>query len=320
MDTLEALPADHELIAFTGKGGVGKTTCAGATAIRLAETGERTLLLSTDRSPSLSDILGLDVSGELTAVPDVAGLDAVEMDYDVVAERWKEQYGEEVYAVVSSFMPVDRWVVDYFAEAPGISTQFALSYLLEFLEGDTYDRIVWDTAPAGATIGLIELEEKLYAHLGEAPKFYAKLRAAVSRDVSMDPGELLAEWRELAQDCLDMVQSDRTTFVVVSNPESLAVKETERIIADLHERDISVGAVVANGLLSEFCDCEFHRDRVAVQKEHLDELETAYGDEPGLVTVPQLPTDVEGIESLHTIGTALFDRGTAEIEGNVQSR
>jgi arsenite-transporting ATPase len=315
MDTLDALAADHELIAFTGKGGVGKTTSAAATAVRLAEQGERTLLLSTDRSPSLSDVLGLDVYGELTSVPEVDGLEAIEMDYEMVAERWKEQYGEEVYAVVSSFMPVDRWVVDYFAEAPGISTQFALSYLLEFFEGETYDRIVWDTAPAGSTIGLIELEEKLYAHLGQAPKFYAKLRAAMNRDVSMDPGELLAEWRALAQDCLAMVQSDRTTFVVVTNPEALAVKETERITTELAGKEISVGAIVVNGILSEsLCDCDFHRDRVAMQAEHLAELEAAYGEEPGLVSIPQLSTEVEGVESLRTVGTYLFDRETAELD------
>lgn len=315
MDTLDALAADHELIAFTGKGGVGKTTSAAATAVRLAEQGERTLLLSTDRSPSLSDVLGLDVYGELTSVPEVDGLDAIEMDYEMVAERWKEKYGEEVFTVVSSFMPVDRWVVDYFAEAPGISTQFALSYLLEFFEGDTYDRIVWDTAPAGSTIGLIELEEKLYAHLGQAPKFYAKLRAAMNRDVSMDPGELLAEWRELAQDCLAMVQSDRTSFVVVTNPEALAVKETERITRELAGKEISVGAIVVNGILSEsLCDCEFHRDRVAMQAGHLDELEAAYGEEPGLVSIPQLSTEVEGVESLRTVGTYLFDRETAELD------
>ncbi|AOW80001.1 arsenic ABC transporter ATPase [Halodesulfurarchaeum formicicum] len=307
MESLSPLVESHDLIAFTGKGGVGKTTSAAATAVHLAEQGERTLLLSTDRSPSLSDILGTDVGGEVTAVPGVENLDAIEMDFDTVAERWKEAYGEEVYAVVSSFMPVDRWVIDYFAEAPGIATQFALSYLLEFYEGDTYDRIVWDTAPAGATIGLIELEEKLYEHLGTAPKFYAKLRAAISRDTKADPSKLLDEWRELAQDCLAMVQSDRTTFLVVTNPEKLAVDETQRITAELEDRGIAVGGIVANGLLSEsLCDCSFHQDRVTMQREHLAELESVYSQDPGLVSVPQFSTEVAGVESLREVGTHLF--------------
>ncbi|MDZ7850674.1 MAG: ArsA family ATPase [Halodesulfurarchaeum sp.] len=312
MNSLAALAGDSRLLAFTGKGGVGKTTSSAATAIHFAERGERTLLLSTDRSPSLSDVLGFDVYGELTPVPGVDELDAMELDFDAVAERWKAEFGEEMYAVVSSFMPVDRWVIDYFAEAPGIATQFALSYLLELFEGETYDRIVWDTAPAGATIGLIELEEELYAHLGDAPRFYAKLRAAVSRDVSHDPSALLEEWRGLAKDCLEMVRDERTSFVVVTNPESLAVAETARIVAELERREISVDAVVANRLLTaDVCDCEYHRERVAMQAEHLAELEAEYGDQPGLVTVPQLSTAVDGLDSLRSVGAMLFDRKDA---------
>ncbi|MFP4530094.1 MAG: ArsA family ATPase [Halodesulfurarchaeum sp.] len=308
MDSLATLVDGTRLLAFTGKGGVGKTTSSAATAIHFADRGERTLLLSTDRSPSLSDVLGIDVYGELTPVPGVEGLDAMELDFDAVAERWKDEFGEEMYAVVSSFMPVDRWVIDYFAEAPGIATQFALSYLLEFFEGDTYDRIVWDTAPAGATIGLIELEEELYAHLGDAPRFYAKLRAAVKRDVSHDPSALLDEWRGLAKDCLGMVRDEQTSFIVVTNPESLAVAETARIVDELERREISVDAVVANRLLSaDVCDCAYHRERVAMQAEHLAELEDEYGEEPGLVEVPQLSTEVDGIESLRSIGRALFE-------------
>ncbi|MFB6085211.1 MAG: ArsA family ATPase [Halodesulfurarchaeum sp.] len=316
MNTLESLIGDARLLGFTGKGGVGKTTSSAATAIRFADRGERTLLLSTDRSPSLSDVLGVDVEGELTSVPGVEGLDAIELDYDAVAERWKAEFGEEMYAVVSSFMPVDRWVIDYFAEAPGIATQFALSYLLEYVEGETYDRIVWDTAPAGATIGLIELEEELYAHLGEAPRFYAKLRAAVKRDVAHDPSALLEEWRQLARDCLEMVRAERTGFVVVTNPESLAVAETARIVEELERRDIAVDAIVANRVLTEHvCDCEFHRERVDMQAEHLSELEDEYEADPGLVTVPQLATEVDGIESLRTIGDVLFDRSGGRHQG-----
>jgi len=318
MDTLESLVGDAELLAFTGKGGVGKTTTAAATAMRFAERGDRTLLLSTDRSPSLSDVLGIDVYGNRTSVPDVPGLDALELDFDGIADRWKAEFGEEVYSVISSFMPVDRWVIDYFAEAPGIATQFALSYLLEYYEGDTYDRIVWDTAPAGATIGLIELEEKLYSHLGEAPKFYAKLRAAINRDVSEDPSKLLDEWRQLAQDCLSMVRADTTAFVIVTNPETLAVKETARIAEKLLDRQINVGAVVANRVLeASICECDFHQDRVQMQARHLEELEEAYSQNPGLVTVPHLASEVDGIDTLASIGDQLFDGESAVLEETV---
>ncbi|MFW5965808.1 MAG: ArsA family ATPase [Halodesulfurarchaeum sp.] len=316
MDSLREVTDAHRLIAFTGKGGVGKTSASAATAVELADRGERTLLLSTDRSPSLSDVLDTDVYGEVTSVPDVDGLEAIELDYDAVARRWKKRYGEDVYAVVSSFMPVDRWVIDYFAEAPGIATQFALSFLLEFFEAETYDRIVWDTAPAGATIGLIELEEKLYGHLGDAPKFYAKLRAALKRDVAADPAELLEEWRDLAQDCLAMVRSPQSTFVVVTNPESLAVRETGRITEELNRREIDVGAVIANSVLERsVCDCEYHEERIEMQAEHLRSLAEAYAESPGLLVVPQLRTEVAGLSSIRSVGEVLFDPDAEPLDG-----
>ncbi|MFB6114128.1 MAG: ArsA family ATPase [Halodesulfurarchaeum sp.] len=295
------------IVAFTGKGGVGKTTCSAATAIHFAERGERTILVSTDRSPSLSDVLQTDVYGEITDIEEVPGLAAIELDYDAIADRWKDRYGEEVYTVISSFVPVDRWVIEYIAEAPGIAMEFALSYLLDFYEDDTYDRIVWDTAPAGGTIGLIELEEKLYSHLGQAPRFYAKLRAAMNRDVTEDPNALLEDWRNLAKDCLEMIRAEDTSFVVVTIPEALGVHETDRIIETLRDRGISVTAVVANNVVTEdVCDCSYHRERSSMHASYLEELEDTYGQSPGLITVPQLPTEVAGIESLRTIESYLF--------------
>lgn len=304
------------IVGFTGKGGVGKTTCSAATAIHFADRGERTLLVSTDRSPSLSDVLDTDVYGEITPVPGVKGLDAIELDFDAIADRWKERYGEEVYTVISSFMPVDRWVIDYIADAPGIATEFALSYLLDFYREETYDRIVWDTAPAGGTIGLIELEERLYSHLGRAPRFYAKLRSSLRDDVSLDPSELLDDWRQLAGDCLDMVRAEDTGFVVVTIPETLGVRETERIVSELEEKSISVIAIVANNVITEeICDCPYHRERAAMHETHLRELEGAYGDEPGLVPIAQLPTEVAGIASLREIEQRLFSDGNRSVEG-----
>lgn len=308
MNTLSFLDGgDPRIVAFTGKGGVGKTTTSTATAIHFAEAGERTLLISTDRSPSLSDVLMTDVYGEITPVPDVHRLDAIELDFDAIADRWRDRYGEEVYSLISSFMPIERWVIDYIAEAPGITMEFALSYLLDLYRDDTYDRIVWDTAPAGGTIALIELQEKLYSHLGEAPKFYAKLRSALKRDVSHDPRKLLDEWRDLSRDCLEMVRSDDTTFVVVTIPEELGVRETERVMQELENKSLSVAAVVVNGVVTEdICDCEYHQERAAMHARYVEELDEAYGSDPGIVAIPQLSTQVAGVESLQTIESGLF--------------
>lgn len=311
MVSLCDLEGGPRMVAFTGKGGVGKTTCSAATAAHFARTGQRTLLLSTDRSPSLSDILESDVFGEITPVEGIENLDAVEMDYELLREEWKETYGEDVYRVFSSFLGVGREVIDYAAKAPGIVDEFVTSYLLDRFEGDVYDRIVWDTAPAGSTISLLELQEEFYDHLGTAPKIYADLRSLARGEVKKRPAELFAEWRELSADCLDMIRGEETTFVVVTIPEGLGVNETARIVADLEEHDVGVRRIVANMVLEDVAetDCEHHRERAEMHAEYLEVLEDRYAGEYGVVTVPQLPREVKGLEAIETVADTLFDAG-----------
>ncbi len=298
---------EPRIVAFTGKGGVGKTTCATAAAVHFARAGERVLLLSTDRSPSLSDILGTDVYGDVTPVEEVPGLDAVEMDYDAIAERWKDRYGEEVYRVVSTFVPVGREVIDYVANAPGIPQEFAMSYILDYYVAGEYDRVVWDTAPAGSTVSLLELQEQFYAHLGQAPKFYAELRSVLKGDAGPRPSQLLAEWRELSADCLEMVRADDTYFVVVTIPETLGVRETDRVVEDLTSHGINVEGVVVNHVATaDTCDCAFHRERADMHAEHIETLESRYADDPGLAVVPQLASEVQGVAAIERVAETLF--------------
>lgn len=297
------------LVAFTGKGGVGKTTCSAAAAVAYATKGERTLLLTTDRSPSLSDIFELDVSGEPTPHPEVDGLDILEMDYEMIVERWKDAYGEEVYHLFSSFLDVDREVIDYVAEAPGIPEEYVMGILLDFYEDDQYDRIVWDTAPAGSTLSLLELQKRFYSHLGQAPSIYADIRSAMRREAGERPSKLLEQWRKLAKDTLEMVQAPDATFVVVTIPEGLAVEETRRIIDELTKHEVDIGAIVVNNVLEEeaTADSSFHEDRSAMQQTYLEEIDERWGDDPGVILVPQLASEVKGLDAIRQITRELMD-------------
>ncbi|RLE48076.1 MAG: ATPase, partial [Candidatus Methanomethylicota archaeon] len=139
------------IISFWGKGGVGKTTCAASTAVKLASNGLKTLLVSSDPMPSLSDILELSSSNTLQDLP----LHVLELSEDKVIEMWKREYGDEVYQVISAFLPVDKSIIDYVAGAPGIADEFCLAYVMKLQREGAYDYIVWDTAPAGGTLKLL---------------------------------------------------------------------------------------------------------------------------------------------------------------------
>ncbi len=299
-----------KIIIFCGKGGVGKTTCATATALHFARLGFKTLLVSTDPAPSLSDILEENVRGKVTTVEITKNLDAVELDYNIVLENWKEEFGPEVYNVISSFLPVGKEIIDYVAGAPGIDEEYALAYIYEFYRSGKYDVIVWDTAPAGGTLTLLKLQEKFYRHLGEAAALYMKLKEALAKlsgGHEKNPLTLINRWCELAENILNMVKDEKTRAIVVTIPEALGVEQTERIITELRAFGIHISAVLVNYIISEeICKCEFHRQRAKMQHKYLDILKSEYGDKLSLSILPQFAEEIKGIRSIEKIEKLLF--------------
>jgi arsenite-transporting ATPase len=296
---------------FTGKGGVGKTTASSSTAVYFAQSGLRTLLISTDPAPSLSDMFDRNVNGVITPIESVPGLSVVELDYDLIVELWKEKYGEEVYSVASSFLPVDRDIIDYVAGAPGMDQEFALGYLLDLHKSGDYDIIIWDTAPAGGTLSLLNLQETLYSHLGEAAKMYMRVKKALEAlsqgRAKEDPLTMIAKWEQLSKDVLNMMRADSTMGFVVTNPEALCVNQANRVVEDLNKFGIHVGGIVLNRVLTEeAADSEFNKQRRDFQLKYINELETSYNEKLPIVQIPLMPFEVKGVDALTKVSAVLF--------------
>jgi arsenite-transporting ATPase len=311
-DTLRFLDeVKPRIVMFCGKGGVGKTTCASTTAVHFALKGYRTLLISTDPAPSLSDMLELDVRGEVTPVPAVENLEAVELDYDKVVEMWKERFGDEVYELISSFLPVEEDIIEYVAGAPGIDEEFALSYVYDLYISEKYDIIVWDTAPAGGTLSLLKLEDTFYTHLGEAAKLYVKVRSALSAltegRAQRDPLKIIKEWEHLAQVVLEMLKDEGTQAYLVTIPEALGVNQTQRVANDLKKFGLHVGGVIINHVLTEeAANTGFYRSRREMQLKYVDEIERTYSDTMPVVKLPLQSFEVKGVEALRKVEELLF--------------
>ncbi|MFQ6054056.1 MAG: ArsA family ATPase [Candidatus Bathyarchaeia archaeon] len=302
-----------KMVMFCGKGGVGKTTSASATALHFARGGFRTLLISSDPTPSLSDILEVDVRGEITPIDAAPGMEAVELDYDTVVEMWKEKFGEEVYEVISSFLPVDEEIIEYVANAPGIDQEFALSYIYDLYAGDVYDSIVWDTAPAGGTLSLINLQDKFYRHLGEASRLYFKVKSALEAltrgRARRDPLKIIAEWEELSKNVLGMLMDEGTRAFLVTIPEALGVNQTRRVARELERFGINVSGVIVNFVLTrDAAESEFNRRRREMQMGYVKALEEQYGGSMSVVLMPLLPFEVKGVEALTEVERLLFPR------------
>jgi arsenite-transporting ATPase len=302
------------LIMFGGKGGVGKTTCAAATAIHFALLGKKTLAISSDPTPSLSDIFEFEVGSEHKPIPGVKNLYALEISSEIVLERWKEKYGPEIYEVISSFAPVEYDILDYIGGAPGIEEEYMLGYILELVESGEYDLIVWDTAPAGHTLHLLKMPEIFISHLEEAAKVYVKLYSYLEKlreTVGLRRGrrsviDIIDGWKALAEKVMNFIKDRSSTeFIATTIPEALGVRLTERLLKTFNDSGIHVKHLIINNVIDS-PDCEFHRARMEMQKKYIDVLVEKYGRKMRIVKVPLFPYEIKGVEKLTQVSEILF--------------
>ncbi len=306
-----------KLIMVGGKGGVGKTTCSAALALQFARSGEKTLLISSDPTPSLSDIFESEIGPREKRIPGVENLYGLEISSEVILQRWKEKFGPEIYEVLSAFANLDYDFVDYIGGAPGIEEEYMLHAIMELVEGGKYARVVWDTAPAGHTLRLLHLPQLFLNHLEAAARFYMNLYGAfekVANTVRLKKSkktilQIIEGWKELSQRVLDFIRDpEKTAYVIVTIAEALGVRLTERLLKDFDEFHLPVRHLIVNHLVLE-ADCQFHRLRQAMQQEYLEILRGNYGRRMRLVEVPLLPHEVRGVQRIAQVAEILFSRG-----------
>lgn len=302
-----------KLIMVGGKGGVGKTTCASAVALMLAMNGKRVLVISSDPTPSLSDIFEVSIGSEEVKITENQELYGMEISSEVVLAKWKERFGKEIYDVISSFANVDYDFVDYVGTAPGIEEEYMLSFIIELVESNKYDIVVWDTAPAGHTLRLLRLPHLFLKHMEAATKFYMnmygyleKLKDAVRfRASKRSLLEIIGSWEALSERIVEFIRNEKLTkYLIVTIPEALGVKLTERVIAEFKENMLKVENIVVNYVVKD-ADCEFHKARKTMQQQYLDFLANTYAD-TNLVILNLNPWEVKGMERIREISQELF--------------
>jgi len=302
------------LIMIGGKGGVGKTTCASAIALHFSIQGKKTLIISSDPTPSLSDIFEMEIGDQETPIQGVPNLYGIEISSDVVLRKWKERFGPEIYDVVSSFASLDYDFVDYIGGAPGIEEEYMLNYILELVEGGQYDLVVWDTAPAGHTLRLLHLPQIFLKHLEAATKFYMNLYSTFEKlkdTVRLRKGkksllEIISGWEGLAEKVVNFIRDpQKSEFIIVTIPEALGVKQTERIVKDFDEYQLKVNHLIVNYVIQE-ADCEFHRLRQEMQQGYIKVLRDHYAHRTRLIEIPLSPQEIKGVERIKRISNVLF--------------
>ena len=187
---------ERKVIMFAGKGGVGKTTCAAATALHYATLGKQTLAISTDPTPSLSHIF--EVRGHQKPMKILRTLYLDEIGVEKVKEMWNRKFGREVYEVFSSFVAIEYGeFVDFTTSIlPGLKDEFMVDSIREVTRGNKNEKVSWDTAPLGQTLGLLGMPAMLGEHLRTAPRIYSKLK--VGRKSKKPVLDIIKGWEELS--------------------------------------------------------------------------------------------------------------------------
>jgi arsenite-transporting ATPase len=293
---------ERRVLFFGGKGGVGKTTCACATALAAAEAGRRVLLVSTDPAHSTSDIFERPIGPEPTDV--LPGLMAMEIDAASEARRYVATVKTQIAGLFGhSIVKEANRQIDLAATSPGAEEVALFDRMGTLIRGedDRFNLVIFDTAPTGHTLRLIRMPELMEAWIRALTRS-RRAMLTVDQDEGKDPIMLsLAERLERLRELRARLVTGRTTgFVLVLIPERLPIEETARAAEQLEEAGVRVNAVVINRVLPEGTTDPFLQARRRQEHVYLDEIDRRLARYDRL-RVPQLESDVYGLAALRQV-------------------
>ncbi|NLK26003.1 MAG: ArsA family ATPase [Euryarchaeota archaeon] len=299
------------ILIYTGKGGVGKTSVAAATALRAARMGYKTMLMSTDAAHSVSDSLEVPLSGKITKVED--NLDAIEVDMLYELEtRWKE-----VQRYISNFLMsqgMDGITSKEMAVFPGMELMSALFYVEDFYLKKEYDLIVLDTAPTGETLRLLSFpevsewySERFYGIIKNMLRL-ARITVGKVIDTPLPSEELLKDLEELAARMrrVQKILTDPTitSIRLVVNPEKMVINETKRAFTYLCLYGLTVDGLVVNRLYPD-TDEDYFKEKLEEQRKYMKTINESFSPLQ-IMTSYQQPVELVGIKSLEKLGDMVF--------------
>ena len=317
------------LLLFGGKGGVGKTTTSAATAVWLADSGLRVLLVSSDPAHSTSDSLGVEIGSEPTPIEGVDGLFGLEMDPESKISSLLPKLGgmmdnmgsgggmgglgslgmmldpnakQEMTEMRSEVQTSDMVI-------PGLDEALAFDELLRHVEDPTWDVIVFDTAPTGHTLRFLSLPELIESwsdRLIRMMRVSGGIRSMIfGRKESESMKEELERFRRRVLHVRRVLSNEEiTSFTLVTIPERMGINETLRAHESLREYKLPVPSCLVNRVTPEF-DHPFLLNRREAELERIEELRGQL-ENVEIATMELMDTEVVGIDRLRDVGIQLY--------------
>ncbi|MEU7854635.1 ArsA family ATPase [Nonomuraea sp. NPDC049141] len=295
------------VLLFTGKGGVGKTTAAAATATLAAKRGLKTLIVSTDTAHSLADALDVE-PGEIAP-----GLHLHQVDTQKTLERHWGELQEYARGVLTE-LGLDEITSEEITILPGAEEIIALLELREHAREGRWDVIVVDCAPTAETLRLLALPEALDWHMTRLMPVGRKIMKIVSpfvrsvAHVSAPGEEVMSAGERLHRGLLEvreLLTGEHASVRLVLTPESVVLAEARRTLTSLNLYGYRVDAVIANRVFPAEGADQWRAQWVAAQSRLLAEAEESFAPLP-IHVVPYLPAEPVGKDALAEMGAAMY--------------
>jgi arsenite-transporting ATPase len=300
------------ILLFTGKGGVGKTTVAAATALRAAREGKRTLVMSTDPAHSLSDSFDAPLGNDATDLE--ANLWGQQLDAQArLEEGWREI--QEYVMSLLDWGGVDAVAAEELSVIPGLDEIFSLTDVKRAADSGNYDLIVVDCAPTAETLRLLSLPDALGWYIERIfpveRRILKAVRPLLSRVTSMPiADDKIFAAVERLHNTLQGVQKllldkETSSARLVVNAERMVVAEARRTYTYLNLFGYRVDAIICNRLLPDAVADPYFAQWKDIQKEHLATIEESFAPVP-LLTVPLYEREMVGADLLDRLGRDLY--------------
>ncbi|MCR5214016.1 MAG: ArsA family ATPase [Eubacterium sp.] len=288
---------------FTGKGGVGKSSVAAAHALRSAEEGKKTLLISTDMAHNLGDIFGRKLGKtEENILPN---LDIYEIDPEYVMQEDFKEFVDYIRKTLS--MAGD---MDDMGMMPGMEELFSLLKISEIYEKGTYDRMIVDCAPTGETLSMLKFPELLAWYMEKLfpiGKVGVRLLAPFSKkmfSVEMPNKKAMNDIEKVflkLMELQELLKNRKITSVrIVTTPEKMVVEETKRNYMYMNLYNFNVDGLYINRILPQDIDNNFFDRWVEIQKEYIQCLKESFAALP-IYEIPWYDEELKGEENIKRI-------------------
>ena len=303
-------------IIFTGKGGVGKTSVAAATALKAADMGYKTLIMSTDPAHSLGDSLDVELGPSPIKITEnlwgqeVSVYGDLNLNWDVVREH---------FAHLMASRGIEGVYAEEMGVLPGMEELFSLSYIKRYNEEQKdYDLLVVDCAPTGETLRLLSLPETFgwfIKFIRNVEKYMVKpmIRPLSKRVKKLDdfvaPEEVYEKVDNLFSSTEGIIElladGTKTTMRLVMNPEKMVIKESMRALTYLNLYGITVDRITINRVMPDQSPDPYFQKWRAIQQKYIEQIRDAFAPIP-IAEVPLFDDEVVGLTMLRRVGEKVY--------------